>query len=207
MDERKGEPICNLYRMRASVDELKRAFGPLANDTTNLPAYDAIYPDREAPILAYVDGALRLQRMMWGVPPPGQVSRPVTNVRNLASPFWRAMLSSPERRCLVPVTSFCEWTGKAGSKSKVWFGTADGAPFAFAGIWRPTEEEPRMAFLTCEPNEIVGAVHPKAMPVILATEDQERWLTGKYGEVVGLARPFPDVAMRIVEDERAATFI
>ena len=77
----------NLYRMRASVDELKRAFGPLANDTTNLPAYDAIYPDCEAPVLRQVDGALTLERMTWGMPPPAKVARPVTNVRNLASQF------------------------------------------------------------------------------------------------------------------------
>ena len=188
--------------MRASVDELRRAFKPLGNDTTNLPAYDAIYPDREAPVLRQVDGALTLERMTWGVPPPVKIARPVTNVRNLASPFWRSMLTSPERRCLVPVTSFCEWTGEAGSKSKVWFGMADEAPFAFAGLWRPTDEEPRMAFLTCAPNELVGAIHPKAMPVILTADDRERWLTGSYEEVVDLARPYPDEAMRLVEDDR-----
>ena len=193
--------------MRASVDELRRAFGPLGNDGTNLPAYHAIYPDREAPVLRQVDGALTLERMTWGVPPPAKVARPVTNVRNLASPFWRSMLQTPERRCLVPVTSFCEWTGKAGSKSKVWFGMADDAPFAFAGLWRPTDEEPRMAFLTCAPNEQVGAVHPKAMPVILAPEDRERWLTGSYEDIVELARPYPDNAMRIVEDERDAALL
>ena len=194
--------MCNLYRMRASVDELKRAFGPLANDGMNLPAYDAIYPDREAPVLRHLDGALALERMTWGVPPPAKVARPVTNVRNLASPFWRSMLQTPERRCLVPVTSFCEWTGETGAKSKVWFGMKDDAPFAFAGIWRPTEKEPRSAFRTCAPNELVGAVHPKAMPVILTAGDRERWLTGSYEEIVELARPYPDDAMRIVEDER-----
>ena len=117
------------------------------------------------------------------------------------------MLSSPERRCLVPVTSFCEWMGEADSKSKVWFGMADEAPFAFAGIWRPTEDEPRMAFLTCAPNKLVGAIHPKAMPVILAAEDRERWLTSSYEDIVELARPYSDDAMRIVEDERTDTLI
>ena len=199
--------MCNLYRMRASVDELRRAFGPLANDTTNLPAYDAIYPDREAPVLRHVDGALTLEQMTWGVPPPAKVARPVTNVRNLASTFWRSMLKSPDRRCLVPVTSFCEWTGETGAKSKVWFGMADDAPFAFAGIWRAADEERRMAFLTCAPNELVGAVHPKAMPVILTAKDRGRWLTGSYDVIMELARPYPDDAMRIVEDERAATLL
>ena len=64
-----------------------------------------------------------------------------------------------------------------------------------------------MAFLTCAPNELVGAVHPKAMPVILAAEDRERWLTGSYEEIVELARPYPDDALRIVEDERTDTLV
>src|SRR5262245_10327971 len=34
---------------------------------------------------------------------------PVTNVRNLKSPYWRGWLKA-EWRCLVPATSFCEWT-------------------------------------------------------------------------------------------------
>ena len=64
-----------------------------------------------------------------------------------------------------------------------------------------------MAFLTCEPNELVGAVHPKAMPVIVEAEDRERWLTGSYEEIVALAQPYPDDVMRIVEDERTPGLI
>src|SRR5207253_692764 len=32
-----------------------------------------------------------------------------TNVRNSKSPYWRGWLKA-EWRCLVPATSFCEWT-------------------------------------------------------------------------------------------------
>ncbi len=199
--------MCNLYRMRSSVDELRGAFGRFVGDTTNLPAYDAIYPDREAPVLRHANGALTLERLTWGVPPPAKVSRPVTNVRNLSSPFWRAMLQTPDQRCLVPVTSFCEWTGEAGAKSEVWFGMVDDAPFAFAGIWRSTDDGARMAFLTCAPNELVGAIHPKAMPVIVQPEDREQWLIGNYDEATALARSLPDDQMRIVEDERPATLL
>ncbi len=55
-------------------------------------------------------GVRRLDLMRWGIPLP-RTGKPVTNVRNLASPFWRSMLKSPARRCLVPVTDFCEWSG------------------------------------------------------------------------------------------------
>ena len=55
----------------------------------------------------------------------------------------------------------------------VWFGLSeDQHPlFAFAGIWRPGDEGPFMAILTCEANATVGAVHPKAMPVMLRPGD------------------------------------
>lgn len=49
------------------------------------------------------NGEKRLDVMQWGVPLNG---KPVTNVRNLQSPFWRSMLKDPARRCLVPVTHF-----------------------------------------------------------------------------------------------------
>lgn len=193
--------MCNLYRMTSTVAEIAKTFGSFDGDRSNLPSFDAIYPNREAPILRQQDGKLTLETILWGVPPPAKGSRPVTNVRNLASPFWRSMLNSPEQRCLVPVTSFCEWEGEAGSKRKVWFGRTDTPLFAFAGLWRQTEDGPRMAFLTTEANEIVGAVHPKAMPVLLEVEDHDVWLTGDYEAATALARPFDDTRMEIVERE------
>jgi putative SOS response-associated peptidase YedK len=63
--------------------------------------------------------------------------------------------------------------------------------FAFAGIWRPTEEGKAFAFLTCEPNPLVAPIHPKAMPVVLHDEDYDAWLGGDVDSVWWLAKPFP----------------
>ena len=193
--------MCNLYSMTATVDEMRRIFGPFEGDTTNLPPFDEIFPGHTAPVLrAKNDRALKLDMMKWGFPGPQAAgSRPVTNVRNLASPFWRNALSDPARRCIVPVTSFCEWTGEVGSKSKVWFGLSEEQHplFAFAGVWRPGEGGPFYAFLTCEANQIVGEVHPKAMPVMLRPgDDVARWLGSESADACELARPFADTAMR-----------
>ena len=74
--------------------------------------------------------------------------------------------------------------------------------FAFAGLWRPESrdgEGPFMAFLTCDSNEIVGAIHPKAMPVMLRPgADVERWLSAERADACALARPFADTDMRIM---------
>jgi putative SOS response-associated peptidase YedK len=65
-------------------------------------------------------------------------------------------------------------------------------------------------FLTKDANKEVGAVHPKAMPVILTREEGlEAWLAGPWTEAARLQRPLPDGSLRIVargerKDELAA---
>lgn len=50
---------------------------------------------------------------------------------------------------------------------------------------------PGFTMVTCDPNEQVAPIHPKAMITILRPEDHELWLTGSYGDVVVLQRPYP----------------
>lgn len=190
--------MCNLYTMDAPTSDLFTVFG-IAGARINLQSYDEIYPNREAPIVRLEKGERILERVTWGMPGFGKVKRPITNVRNLESNFWKNMLADPDRRCLVPATKFCEWTGEKGSKRKVWFEVTDQSLFAFAGIWRPTEEGARMAFLTTEPNETVGAIHPKAMPVILQEDGHATWLGAEWGEARGLVASYANAAIRIVQ--------
>jgi putative SOS response-associated peptidase YedK len=87
---------------------------------------EEIWPGREAAVVrqsaeaggAYVDS------MVWGVPlsllgkrPGTTVTKHVTNVRNLASRFWRSMPAKPEQRCLVPFTRVAEPKIGAGGMS------------------------------------------------------------------------------------------
>ena len=199
--------MCNLYTMTATVDEIRRVFGGFSGDRSNLPAYDEIYPGRPAPVLRRGAEGLVLKTMTWGFPGPAAVKgRPVTNIRNLDSPFWRSALNNVERRCIVPVTRFCEWTAEPDvvtkRKAKVWFGLhpaeQDEPLFAFAGLWRPGEGGPFMAFLTCDANAVVGAVHPKAMPVMLRAGDALTWLDLPRESACALAQPFADADMRII---------
>jgi len=55
------------------------------------------------------------------------------------------------------------------------------------------------AFLTTEPNNIVGSIHPKAMPVILTKpEEIDLWMNTPIGEALKLQRPLRDDVLRIV---------
>ena len=130
-----------------------------------------------------------------------------TNVRNTASAHWKRWLG-PENRCLVPFTAFSEFNRDHGGD--VWFALREDRPLAcFAGIWTPWscvrkmktgwEECEVFAFLTTEPNAEVGAVHPKAMPVILTTEEErDAWLRAGWSEAATLQRPLADGALEIV---------
>ena len=173
----------------------------------------AIFPDAMAPVRAATARTARgeLAMMRWGFPPPPNLgNRPVTNVRNTNSGYWRGWLK-PEYRCLVPVTSFCEYTDST-PKVPHWFALDESRPlFFFAGIWRPwtgvrgTKANPvagehlLYSFLTADANDVVRPVHAKAMPVVLATEaERETWLKGSVDEALALQKPAPNELLRVV---------
>jgi putative SOS response-associated peptidase YedK len=205
--------MCNLYSItkgQAAIIAFTRAMRDL---TGNLPPMPGVFPDYAAPIVRNgPDGVRELMLARWGMPGPPQFGgAPITNIRNTASPHWRAWLKT-EHRCVVPFTSFCEYADTKPRKTPTWFALDGERPLAFfAGIWttwhgrrgtkaNPVEGEHQLfGFLTTEANAEMGAIHPKAMPVILTSgEAVEQWLTLPVKEALALQKPLPDGALRVV---------
>ncbi len=198
--------MCNLYSMTKSREAVTAFTRAMRDTTANQPPLPAIFPDQLAPVVRTgVDGVREMLNMRWGFPPPPSGGRPVTNIRNLNSSFWRSWLA-PAQRCVVPVTSFCEYTDTQ-PKIAHWFALSQERPlFAFAGLWRPWRgvrgkedgDHLLFAFLTTEANDLVRPIHAKAMPVMLTGGDIDVWLGAPEKAALALAKPFPTSEMQVV---------
>lgn len=71
-----------------------------------------------------------------------------------------------------------------GPKRCTWFSVKDRPIFAWAGMWKVSDEwGPAYPGLMTDCNEVVRPVHNR-MPVLLHTEDYERRLQGSLEDVI-----------------------
>ncbi len=208
--------MCNLYSLTKSQDAIRQLVRAMIDRAGNMAPLPGIYPDYQAPIVRNEPEGRALTMARWGMPSPasvlvGKKSDPgVTNVRNTESAHWRRWLG-PENRCVVPFTSFSEnEVLPDGRRPTVWFAFDEERPLAFfAGVWtrwtsvRKVKEgettNDLFAILTTAPNAEVGAIHPKAMPVILRDAAEiDHWMNAPIAEALKLQRPLPDGSLKIV---------
>lgn len=204
-----------------SADELGEALGV----DTRAPSFQAVrdaYRPRYniAPtdphwVLRMKDGVRELMGASFGLVPRWAKSTAdrakAINARSetIASmPKFRDAFA--RRRCVVAADGFLEWRTIEGAKRPLWFTPRKGGLLPMAGIyekWTAPDGSTLRTFsiVTTAANDFMRGVHDR-MPVILADDDVETWISGPYSnedgsapavtdEVRALLRPAPDDAL------------
>jgi putative SOS response-associated peptidase YedK len=105
------------------------------------------------------------------------------------------------RRCLVPVSSFFEWSGTPGKRAKWRVSLQDQPLFALAGLWErwtnphSGERVETYTIVTTAANETLLQVHDR-MPVIVAPDRYENWLDTSCTQM-DLFVPVPEAGLKL----------
>lgn len=180
--------MCSLYGVDAAGPRLASRFGvpPPPGWAPGAP----LGAGAPAPVVIAAP-AKRFSLLNFGLKPgwAGEDGKPALNARaeTLADkPYFRDAFR--RRRCLVPAAFWLETPKRGADKSPRRLSLADGALFAFAGLWEPG----CFAVVTVEPNPLVRAIHDR-MPAVLAPDDEEAWLDARTPpeRLAELLRPYP----------------
>jgi putative SOS response-associated peptidase YedK len=197
--------------LAAIAAALARKLAPLPDWAT--PRFNVTLTHVVPAVAAGADGP-ELRGMVWGLIPAYARSQPVaptcsqakttTMLPNAkaetAATLYAFKSATARRRCLIPANGFYEWQTAGKLKLPHLFTLRDEAPFAFAGIWEPPEEETPATFaiLTTTPNDLVAPIHNR-MPVILTADAMPRWLGSvplPEEEYRALTQPLPAERMQ-----------
>ena len=201
--------MCGRYRLSRRKEILTQHFGADFAGMDREPRYN-IAPTQSVPVVRRdrEDATLRACVMRWGLI-PSWAGDPTIGARTInarsetaaSRPSFREPLH--RRRCLVPADGFYEWLRAGKAKQPFCFEVGDGTIFAFAGLWdswrgRDGQSVESCTILTTTPNELLADVHDR-MPVILASEQCDRWLDPSMQDAataVALLKPFDSNLMR-----------
>lgn len=197
--------MCNLYTLDKTDAELSDIFDIPADDSApRLNTPEEMLPGYPGLVVREPHGKRVREQMVWGFPlrlkgmKPDAKPKPVNNIADLRKPMWIGLARKPEWRCLIPTSRFCEAEGPKGKMTRTWFSVADQDVFAWAGLWRVSDEWGKVySSVMTDANDTVRPVHNR-MPVILHRNEWETWLHGSFDELLALqARVFPADLIRM----------
>ena len=164
-----------------------------------------VAPQSDVPVVRETkEGERVVELMRWGLLPhwakDEKLAAKLNNARleGIADkPSFRQAIR--RRRCLLPASGFYEWQATPGGKQPWYISptNADGREplLAFAGLfeaWRPSGAAPDAEWLlsccivTTEANALMAPIHDR-MPVILAREHWDAWLSREQQDVAALS--------------------
>ncbi len=143
-----------------------------------------VAPSQPVWVVRSAGGGRELVALRWGlVPawsPEPRTAYSTSNARAETAaekPTYRQAFR--RRRCLIPADGFYEWRKLGARKQPYCIAPADGAPFAFAGLWERWERDGQVlescTILVTQANALIAPLHDR-MPVILDPAAEAPWL-------------------------------
>jgi putative SOS response-associated peptidase YedK len=187
-------------------------FSSVATPPLNLEPNHDVRPTTQQATARLEDGAWVLEKMRWGLVPFWRNGKPLKDTTKGAKDGFALSTfncrvetcstastfkgSFSRRRLIVPASSWFEWTGEKGSKTKHCFARRDGKPIWFAGLWdrctaSDAGEVSSFTIMTGPSAGWLGDYHDRA-PVILEPGEWHQWLDPSQDAAGVLAAVRPD---------------
>lgn len=199
--------MCGRFELHTHPTAIALAFG-LAQPPEIAARYN-VAPMTDVPVVRVnAEGERELVHLRWGLVPrwakDPSIGGRMINARGETLATRQAFRIAYRRhRCLLPADGFYEWMAVAdapGRKQPLHIGMRDGSLFGLGGLyerWLSPEGEvlDTCTIVTTQANRLLRLVHDR-MPLVVAPEDQARWLDPANAQVDDLVRPFPAERMR-----------
>lgn len=196
--------MCGRFAITLPDDAMAALFDAApANDLPRVPNYN-VCPTNQIHAVTSEGGSRRLRPMRWGfvphwykTPSDGPLLINARAETIAEKPAFRT--ACREKRCLIPVSGFYEWTKDGEGKRLPWYihPAADGI-LALAGVWQVWEKGDTplttCAIVTTAANERMSSIHHR-MPVILTRDDWAKWLGENGKGAAALMRAAPEDAL------------
>lgn len=173
-----------------------------ANDLPEVPNFN-ICPTTGIHVVMQAGDGRQLVKMRWGfiphwykAPNDGPLLINARAETIAEKPAFRS--ACRERRCLIPITGFYEWTRLEDGTRLPWYIHGEGQ-LALASIWQDWESEAvqhrSCAIVTTAANDAMGKIHHR-MPVIVPQENWGLWLGEKGHGAARLMQAAPNDLLR-----------
>jgi len=178
--------VCGRYTLAAPNPAEVRGRFPIGESIEVRRRYNVAPGDEVLAVTSDKEGRPRGELLRWGLV-PSWAKRPDSGLKMINArvetvaerPAYRRAFE--RYRCLIVADGFYEWRRlPSGPKQAFHIGRADGALFAFAGLWSIWHGEDGQTLRTCTilttvANSAIAPLHDR-MPVILAPDAESAWL-------------------------------
>ena len=201
--------MCGLFTRMYTWQELVALYR-LTLGTSNLQPRYNICPTTQVDAVVGTDGKRELVSMRWGLV-PSWWSKPLKEMKLAtfnaraetvaAKPMFRSAFK--RNRCIIPASGYYEWQTTPAGKQPYYFTPKERPILSIAGLWdewkNPETGKPLKSctMIITEPNKFAAKIHDR-MPVLLAPNQFEPWLSGKAGTEILRSAPDNSIVMRPV---------